>query len=554
MRRILIFLILSYNIFSVSLISANGQSSLLVNKEKFIIKDISFDPKNIDIDYLELGFYIKDKLYELKNYEVKLSYIPNSNIIYVETEVENYIYKSEIYASMLNKEMIFIKNTLERNDGLPIENARFFAYIKPMNSYERIASYNKYYSYGKFYFKSKIHKLKLFLTNDRSLKTMKLYSFVNGEKKSDEFALFFLTDEISFIKKIEETFIIGNQNTNLVLDLISYEDELKYWDDYLQNVKNQDIRNELVLIKSYQRRDGSIYNFYNKNKIVKVDDLIYATKVFLKYSFMDDARRTMRYLINSHRGIYNKTNKYLISNYAYDLNRKEVFYEDNYGYMLNLISPSMFIVLLRDYYFYTGDKEFIESSWDLIREYLGEYLLAFVNENGVAKNSGYYRIGIEGKEQFIESQYWVYKALEAYMHLLNIFNLDINPVLIAMNNIKNYVINYIEDGRILDYPNSKGKNEKNIYYLHRDFVESQEKYEDLIIDNLFDMDRYRDRDRLEQIAYIEALYNFDFVEEADNLFLSMLNRTRRADINASYELQKSIELTSRYLMLLGKGQ
>lgn len=554
MRRILIFLILSYNIFSVSLISANGQSSLLVNKEKFIIKDISFDPKNIDIDYLELGFYIKDKLYELKNYEVKLSYIPNSNIIYVETEVENYIYKSEIYASMLNKEMIFIKNTLERNDGLPIENARFFAYIKPMNSYERIASYNKYYSYGKFYFKSKIHKLKLFLTNDRSLKTMKLYSFVNGEKKSDEFALFFLSDEISFIKKIEETFIIGNQNTNLVLDLISYEDELKYWDDYLQNVKNQDIRNELVLIKSYQRRDGSIYNFYNKNKIVKVDDLIYATKVFLKYSFMDDARRTMRYLINSHRGIYNKTNKYLISNYAYDLNRKEVFYEDNYGYMLNLISPSMFIVLLRDYYFYTGDKEFIESSWDLIREYLGEYLLAFVNENGVAKNSGYYRIGIEGKEQFIESQYWVYKALEAYMHLLNIFNLDINPVLIAMNNIKNYVINYIEDGRILDYPNSKGKNEKNIYYLHRDFVESQEKYEDLIIDNLFDMDRYRDRDRLEQIAYIEALYNFDFVEEADNLFLSMLNRTRRADINASYELQKSIELTSRYLMLLGKGQ
>lgn len=557
MKKIICFLIMTINVFSITLQSSNGNITLSYDTENNVLKDLSLtlDEDRIDIERIEMGVWAGDKLYNIRDYAESISVVEGTNIIEIKGDIENsYEYTARIYSSIINKSRIVIDTEVKTLDSAD-EEIDFFYYVKPAEDYMDINLVDKYYSYGNIYMKSLEHKMKLYLTNDIYIEQLKFFPFTNGLKKRDDLALFFLSKVQGEGGIYKDTAVLSGEESDFIVDVIDYSEEMEFWKNFLKGITDPDIKKPLVELKSYQRRDGSFYNFYMKKGIIKVEDVIDACEAFLQYGYKDEGRRGIRYLLNSlGDGSFSIYGKHLISNYAYDFDRKEVLKRDNYGEMFNPINSSMFLKLYTDYYFMTDDKEFVEQNFELIEEKVAGYLLGLVDEQGVIPNSGHYRIGKEGMERFIETQKSIYDSFGDYIRLLDKQWIDSSVYEEAREKIKQSIVSYyIKDGRVLDYPFSKEAEWTNIYNVDLEFFEDEAEYSKFLQDNMNTPDKYKDRSPEEQVDYINFLFDKKYYRMAEEKRRSLAGRIKRGGINYISEMQKSIEFTAKYLIMLKKG-
>lgn len=549
MRFFLIYMWVSMVVLSLNLVSSNGSIGITYDTEKKILKDVDLGlvPSEIDIDSIELGFIIDGKIYELKKYDIDLKPMFGTNILIIESEIdEKYVYRGRIYASMESKDRIVIEGKLQGLDGTKVEAARMYYYLKPREEYKLITNFDRYYSYDGFYIKSAYYNMNLYLANDLSLEENKIFEFTGETEKTEEKALLFVSAPIGSKKK--DIFALSWNNFNFALNMTSFEKELKYWESYLEDYKNTELERALAVLKSYQRRDGSIYNFNKKEKIILVRDILSGIRSFIELGYFDDAKRGLRYIINSAKEI--KGTDYLVSNYAYDFDRQEIFNKDEYGTMLNLINSAEFLSIFIDYCEESRDENFLEENIELVESKVGTYLLNFVDNEGVMENSGNNRIGMANSKRFFETQTAVYKSFFDFSEFLYKMGRDGTPYLENLNKIKNNIGSYIRKEGILSYPQGMDEAEENIYSLHWDYFDDRDQCRNFINKELLKINRYKDRDILEQIRFINFLYDFGYEEKASDMRKSLLGKMSRSNTYALYEIQNSVEFISEYISLL----
>jgi hypothetical protein len=537
----------------MKIVTSNGLIGMGYDSESKVITDVhlGLDSSEINIKSIELGFVYKNKIYRLKDYNFKIELIDGTNIISLKALVDDkYKYEAFIYASMVNKDRLVIESKVEGIDNMVLNDIRFFYYIRPLEDKKNVIGYNFYYSYDNIYFKSVEESLDLLFTNDEMLKEQKFIPFSGEGIKEKEMALFFI--ESSSNQENKNTFVISWNNFNFAMNLVNYSKEEKYWKDYLKDINAIKVRNAFAILKSYQRRDGSIYNFNKNTGYIYVSDMISAINSFMDYGFFEDSKMTMRYLINSKSGM--KKNSYMISNYAYDFDRKEIFKSDRYGEMLNIINSAEFLECFCRYYYLSRDMDFLEENIEEIEAKVGNYLVDIVDNYGVKENSGRYRIGIGRGRRYFESQTAVYKALGKFIGILDLLEKDKEAYIEVLSKIKRNINNYIIDDEILSYPNENKLSDKetyNLYGIHRDYFDENKMR--LIIENEFmKIEKYKDRTLLEQAEFINFLYEFDYVEKGDIMRKSLLGKLDRSKNYATYQMQNSIEFIYEYLSLLKK--
>lgn len=553
MKFLLIYLCICISFFSMNIVSSNGSIGIGYDISKKVINNVhlGLDPSKIDIDSIELGFATRDKIYRLKDYEVEVKPINGTNIFLLKALIEDsYKYEAFVYASMVNKDRLVIEASVEDVDGRMLDDIRFFYYLKPSKEYRNVVGYDFYYSYNNIYMKSVGEVSDLAFTNDEMLQEQKFIPFSGDGIKEKDLALFFIEQKPNNSNK--NVFVMSWNNFNFALNMVSHIDEQNYWNEYLVDIENQQAREAFAILKSYQRRDGSIYNF-NKNKgLVYVDDMISAVNSFMDFGFFEDAKRALRYLINSKSGM--KKNSYMISNYAYDFDRKEVFKKDKYGDMLNIINSAEFLNAFCRYYNLSGDKKFIEENINEVEAKVAEYLLLMVDDYGVKENSGRYKTGIGRGRRFFESQTAVYDAFTKFIGVLDLLGRDNAFYVDAILKIKKNVNNYVVDDELLSYPKGSmalDRDDHNLYGIHKDYFD-EEKLEKIIENEFLKIDRFKDRTVLEQAEFINFLYEFAYEETGSGMKASLIGKLGRSDVYAACEMQNSVEFIYEYLTLLKK--
>lgn len=475
MKFLLIYLCICISFFSMNIVSSNGSIGLGYDSNKKIITNVhlGLEPSKIDIDSIELGFATRDRIYRLKDYEVEVEPVKGTNIFSLKAIVgDRYKYEAFVYASMVNKDRLVIEAKVEAVDGRRLDDIRLFYYVKPVEEYKNVAGYDFYYSYNNIYMKSVRERLDLSFTNDEMLSEGKFIPYSGDGVKEKDLALFFIEQQSDTGNK--DAFVLSWNNFNFALNMVSYIDEQNYWNGYMEDVKNQQIREAFAILKSYQRRDGSIYNFNKNDGLVYVDDIIAAVNSFMDFGFFEDAKRALRYLINSKTGM--KKNSYMISNYAYDFDRKEVFKKDKYGEMLNIINSADFLNAFCRYYEVSGDRRFVEENIGDVEEKVAEYLLTMIDDLGVKENSGRYNVGIVRGRRFFESQTAVYSAFGRFSSVLDMLGRDKTPYVEAIGKIKKNIDNYIIDDELLSYPDQStdlNRDDHNLYGIHKDYFDEE---------------------------------------------------------------------------------
>ena len=553
MKFLLIYLCICISFFSMNIVSSNGSIGIGYDSGKKIITNVhlGLDPSKIDINSIELGFATWDKIYRLKDYVVEVEPIKGTNIFLLKALVEDrYKYEAYIYASMVNKDRLVIEASVEDIDGRILDDIRLFYYLKPTEEYKNVGGFDMYYSYDNIYIKSVGERLDLSFTNDDMLKDQKFIPFSGNEIKEKNMALFFMEQQSDNGNK--STFVMSWNNFNFALNMVSHMDEKNYWNEYLIDIKDEQIREAFAILKSYQRRDGSIYNFNKNEGLVYVDDIISAINSFVNFGFFEDAKRALKYLINSKSGM--KKNSYLISNYAYNFDREEVFKKDKYGNMINIISSADFLNAFCRYYEFSGDRKFVEENIDEVEAKVAMYLLNMIDDFGVEENSGRYRIGEVRSKRYLESQTAVYEAFGKFVSILDILGKDKSPYVAATEKIKKNIKNYIIDDELLSYPDESAlldKDGHNLYGIHKDYFD-EEKLKRIIENEFLKIDRYKDRTVLEQAEFINFLYKFAYEEKGSMMKASLIGKLGRSDVYAVYEMQNSVEFIYEYLTLLEK--
>lgn len=542
MKKIILYLLIIINMYSIDIVSANGNISFSFDTERALVKDIQLSQNlnKYDIDFLTIGIVYEDKIYTFDRYKSEIEVSKDNNHIIQRGLVEGiFPYKVTMYTSMLHKNRIVFDIEVETEKDINI-----IYYIKVKNAYRNFDSIGDIYQYDFFYFKNDAKDIKAYFTNDYLLSQTRLLPFTKESIVKDDLAIFFLEEG----SRSRSKFTIVSDTLNPVENLADTNDEINFWrEDRLSNEEKS-----INTLKSYVRRDGSLYNFGVNDGLVYVEDMLYTIEAFLEYGYIEEAKRSIRYLINS--GV-NFEKNYLISNYAYDLNRNEVFKVDNYGPMLNLINSAKFLELIYIYYDKTKDIDYIKQIFEEVDGKVAKYLLTYVGEEGVMKNSGDYRIGNLGMKPYIESQKAIYDSFLSYGKLLSILGEENRGYIEKSEVIKKAIILYYLDlGRVLDSPFSKESDSKNIYYISKEFFFDVEEYDVFVKKHLDDKNKYKDKTLIDQVDYINFLFDNGYYELAEERRKSLVGKMGKSDLHSLYQLQKSIEFSAKYLIMLKKGR
>ncbi len=542
MKKIILYLLIIMNMYSIDIVSANGNISFSFDTDRALVKDIQLSQNlnKYDIDFMGIALVYENQIYPLDKYPVEVEVSKeNNHIIQKGIVAEKFPYKITMYASMLEKNRLVFDVEVDTKEEINIAY-----YLKVKNTYRNFDLIGDIYQYDFFYFKNDKKDIKAYFTNDYLMSETRLLPFTKESIVKDDLAIFFLEEG----SRSRSQFVIISDSLNPRENLVDTNSEKEFW--YTDNLSDEE--KYINTLKAFTRRDGSLYNFSLNNGLVYVDDILSGIEAFLLYGYIDEAKRSIRYLINSGLSF---DKEYLISNYAYDLERNEVLKKDNYGPMLNLISSAKFLELLQLYYEKTGDLDYIKQVYDEVDERVAKYLLSFVSEQGVVKNSGDYRIGQLGMKPFIESQKAVYDSFLAYAKLLESLEID-NSIYIEKAEVikKTIILYYLDLGKVLDTPFSDEASINNIYYVTKDFFFDINEYYTFVQNHLKSVDRYKDKTLLEQVEFINFLLDNKYYLVGEDRKESLVGKMEKSDLHSLYQLQESIEFSAKYLIMLKKGR
>ncbi len=542
MKKIILYLLIIMNMYSIDIVSANGNISFSFDTDRALVKDIQLSQNlnKYDIDFMGIALVYENQIYPLDKYPVEVEVSKeNNHIIQKGIVAEKFPYKITMYASMLEKNRLVFDVEVDTKEEINIAY-----YLKVKNTYRNFDLIGDIYQYDFFYFKNGKKDIKAYFTNDYLMSETRLLPFTKESIVKDDLAIFFLEEG----SRSRSQFVIISDSLNPRENLVDTNSEKEFW--YTDNLSDEE--KYINTLKAFTRRDGSLYNFSLNNGLVYVDDILSGIEAFLLYGYIDEAKRSIRYLINSGLSF---DKEYLISNYAYDLERNEVLKKDNYGPMLNLISSAKFLELLQLYYEKTGDLDYIKQVYDEVDERVAKYLLSFVSEQGVVKNSGDYRIGQLGMKPFIESQKAVYDSFLAYAKLLESLEID-NSIYIEKAEVikKTIILYYLDLGKVLDTPFSDEASINNIYYVTKDFFFDINEYYTFVQNHLKSVDRYKDKTLLEQVEFINFLLDNKYYLVGEDRKESLVGKMEKSDLHSLYQLQESIEFSAKYLIMLKKGR
>ncbi len=542
MKKIILYLLIIMNMYSIDIVSANGNISFSFDTDRALVKDIQLSQNlnKYDIDFMGIALVYENQIYPLDKYPVEVEVSKeNNHIIQKGIVAEKFPYKITMYASMLEKNRLVFDVEVDTKEEINIAY-----YLKVKNTYRNFDLIGDIYQYDFFYFKNDKKDIKAYFTNDYLMSETRLLPFTKESIVKDDLAIFFLEEG----SRSRSQFVIISDSLNPRENLVDTNSEKEFW--YTDNLSDEE--KYINTLKAFTRRDGSLYNFSLNNGLVYVDDILSGIEAFLLYGYIDEAKRSIRYLINSGLSF---DKEYLISNYAYDLERNEVLKKDNYGPMLNPISSAKFLELLQLYYEKTGDLDYIKQVYDEVDERVAKYLLSFVSEQGVVKNSGDYRIGQLGMKPFIESQKAVYDSFLAYAKLLESLEID-NSIYIEKAEVikKTIILYYLDLGKVLDTPFSDEASINNIYYVTKDFFFDINEYYTFVQNHLKSVDRYKDKTLLEQVEFINFLLDNKYYLVGEDRKESLVGKMEKSDLHSLYQLQESIEFSAKYLIMLKKGR
>ena len=533
---LILFITFCFSTYSLEFLSSNGENCFYYDNNKNMVEKVNLDlEKNSDeIDYMKFGFFIDGKQYEVGEKEYKLEKLEESNILELTGEFDGITYTIDMFSSMLQKSnMIF--NVRLGNVGNKKE-IQFYTYIKPKNM-GKLFKNNNTYRYNTLNFGTKDKTEKVYLADDTKAKEKKLKIF-SGD---------------SLVKSSEGIFVISNvEFSKLELNLWfsksseyleSLNSEKAYWNKLLGKEKQKKLYSILLMFK----RNKMLVDISGETSVINMEEMLKYLELTLMKKNYSEAKTILDYLIfetNNIEGI-------IPSDYL-SLNGKEIYRKDNYGIYVSYYRKSIFLKLYLKYLIESKDEEFYAESFEKVKIKLIDFLESKISEMGMEKDSGNGRIGADGYERFIETQYETYKAFELLDEFYRSKNIKEDKYGRISEELKELLIlYYIDDINVADYPFSKNINPKNIFYVNEELFFSENDYYYALQKNI-ELLKNENSSLNEKVNFVNYLYDKKYYLMAQSMSKDIEN-TLVGDKGIEI-LQKDLSLLINYLIMKEKGE
>jgi len=532
----IIYIIVTFNIYSLELLSSNGENYFKFNGNKNRIEkiDLDFNKNLYDIDFIKIGFFINGEQYEVGEEDYKLELLEDSNIIEVSGEFENNKYTLNLYSSMIDK------NNLVFNTKFSPENksdtVSMYFYIKTKDIGKVVQTKDKIiFNDINFFTKNS----KVYLTENTEVKEKQL-KIINAETTINKNQGLFVIVPINLNEDGESNLIINKKG----LYINSIKDEKKYWDKVLIEYKEKALYSNLFMFMN----GGLVVDISGESPIINMDQ----TMKFLEFSLLKkdytESKKIMEHLIFSNDS---SIDGIIPSNFV-DINGKNILKADNYGVYNSIYRRFLFLRLYLTFLLETGDKDFFDKTFPKIKVNLIEWLDKKINSNGVIPDSGDDRVGEDGYKSFVETQYEAYKSFKLLYTYLSKTGIKDEKYKKIAEKLKEIMILYYVDGvYIVDYPFAKNVNPKNIFYVDEDLFFNNSDYYKALQKNI-ELLKKQTSTLSEKITFVNYLYDKKYFLMADSI---------RVDVEKELEgykgielLQKDLSLLLNYLIMKEKGE
>jgi len=305
-KTILLFFVLKTLLFSSSeFITSNGELSFKYNEKYNKVTRLNGDMKTskVDIDSIELGVYYKGEHYLLSDYIVSKGFIPKTNIFKTVAIFPYGKITTTYVPSMIDKNSFYIINNYEIKKGETLE----FLYLFNMSDSNGIIEYKKtkdYYKYNeKIYIKNLKNSMEGYIIPASDLEVVKL-------KKIEDYSIKYKDQRMIMSSKVR---VSDREKSDIVQirygtepDFLSFESskrllslEKTYWKGWLKPIPSrvdkatQKIMERFLIYLKTSTDGFDYYTNIGLRETSKTKDVLYTAITFIKYGYLDDAKKIL---------------------------------------------------------------------------------------------------------------------------------------------------------------------------------------------------------------------------------------------------------------------
>lgn len=531
-----LFVTFCFSTYSLEFLSSNGENYFYYNNSKSTVEKVNLDleKNSIEIDYMKFGFFIDGKQYEIGEKDYKLEKLEESNILKLTGEFDGVTYVIDMFSSVLQKSNIIFNVKLGNVDNK--KDIQFYTYIKP-RSMGKLTKNDKNYKYNNFNFGTRNKLEKVYLTDDTKAKEKKLKIFAEDSLVKANEGIFLISTVDLQKPEIEIWF---SKNKEYVESLNS---EKEYWNKLLGKEKQKKLYSILLMFK----RNKLLVDISGETPLISMEEVLKYLELTLMNKNYSEAKSILEYLIFETDNIEG-----IIPSDYLSLNGKEVYKKDNYGIYNSYYRKSVFLKLYLKYLTDSKDEEFYAESFEKVKVKLIDLLESKVSEMGMEKDSGNGRIGADGYERFIETQYETYKAFEILDEFYRSKNIKEDKYGRISEDLKELIIlYYIDNINVADYPFSKSVNPKNIFYVNEELFFSENDYYYALQKNI-ELLKNENSSLNEKVTFVNYLYDKKYYLMAQAMSKDIENNLE-GDKGIEI-LQKDLSLLINYLIMKEKGE
>jgi len=305
-KTILLFFVLKTLLFSSSeFITSNGELSFKYNEKYNKVTRLNGDmgTNKVDIDSIELGVYYKGEHYLLSDYIVSKGFIPGTNIFETVAIFPYGRITTTYVPSMIDKNSFYIINNYEIKKGETLE----FLYLFNMSDSNGIIEYKKtkdYYKYNeKIYIKNLKNSMEGYIIPASDLEVVKL-------KKIEDYSIKYKDQRMIMSSKVR---VSDREKSDIVQirygtepDFLSFESskrllslEKTYWKGWLKPIPSrvdnttQKIMERFLIYLKTSTNGLDYYTNIGLRETSKTKDVLYTAITFIKYGYLDDAKKIL---------------------------------------------------------------------------------------------------------------------------------------------------------------------------------------------------------------------------------------------------------------------
>jgi len=236
MKVILIFLAFCINLYG-NLVTTNGKIGLYFDEEEMRIHSIRGDVfKRADISFMDIGALIDNKPYILREYMQSARIISNTNMIMINSEVEDVKFTTFILPSSLDRDKLYVNTVVKKTNE---ETAVKLLYrVFPYNNIN-ILDYNSpkdYYSLDEFRVKSLNNPMGMYLSDEEFKESFKFREVRDRVIRYEDDKLLLASDIQGSGRISSDTLVFnfgrGEWENRLELRPQILKNEYNYWKDW----------------------------------------------------------------------------------------------------------------------------------------------------------------------------------------------------------------------------------------------------------------------------------------------------------------------------------